>query len=439
MTTADRLMEASEGLIARTAQPWLRRLRASSRDRFTTVGLPTRRNEAWKYTDLGPLAGLAVRPSEVADARAGVYPCEQTPPMVGDSLRMVFVNGRFRADLSSPLSSLPGLTVASLAMTLGNDGVALEGRIGSLAAPDSPPMVSLNTALMEDGCIVHVEQGRRLARPIELVFFAGGAREPVAFHPRHLITLGEGCSATLIERHIGVGESAYFANAVTEIFLAPRAQLRHYKVQSEGASGFHVSTVLARVDADAVYETFVLSTGGRLARNECNVQLDGSGASCTAGGSYLIRDRQLCDNTSVIEHRSGHTSCRQVFKGVVDQGAKAVFQGRIVVHRDAQKADGQQVSKALLLSDEAEIDQKPELEIYADDVKCSHGATAGQLDRQALFYLRSRGLSEAAASRLLIEGFLVDAFEQITHLCVRETLLESALAWLRTDNGTAMP
>jgi Fe-S cluster assembly protein SufD len=437
MTSTERLLQASDGLIARTSQPWLKHLRANSRERFAAAGLPTRRIEAWKYTDLAPLAGLGLRPAEAADARAGVYPCDQLPPLIGDSWRLVFVNGRFRTDLSSPLAALPGVTVNSLRLTLANDGVALEGALGGLAGPEERPLVALNTALMEDGCIVRIEAGQRLGRPIELVFFAGGAADALAFHPRHLITLGEGSSATLIERHIGVGATAYVANAVTEIVLGAHAQLRHYKVQSEGAAGFHLATVLARVEAGAAYETFVLTTGGRLARNDSTIQLNGAGARCTVGGSYLIRDRQLCDNTSLIEHRAGQTTCRQMFKGVVDGAAKAVFQGRIVVHRDAQKADGQQVSKALLLSDEAEIDQKPELEIYADDVKCSHGATAGQLDRQALFYLRSRGVSEAAASRLLIEGFLVDSFEQISHLCVRETLLESALAWLRTDHEAA--
>jgi Fe-S cluster assembly protein SufD len=248
-----------------------------------------------------------------------------------------------------------------------------------------------------------------------------------------LIALDEGSVATVIERHIGIGGAPYLSNQVTEITLGARAQLRHYKVQAEGEGGYHLARTGVLAGDDASYESFVLALGARLARHETSVRLEGARASTVVAGAYLIRGRQHCDHTTVIEHVAPHTRCQEVFKGVVDEAARAVFQGRIVVGRGAHGSDGRQLSKALLLSDTAEVDQKPELEIYNDDVKCSHGAAAGQIDRDQLFYLQSRGLAEASARRLLIEGFLGEAFEQISHLCVREALFEHALARLRTE------
>ena len=273
---------------------------------------------------------------------------------------------------------------------------------------------------MEDGFVVRIGSEVRLAEPLEVVFIGGMAAEAVAYHPRNLVIVEEGSSLTLVEHHVGIGGGAYFANSVTELQVRDEGHLRRYVLQSEGDQGLYLETVHAEVGRDATLEAFGLASGGRLARSEISVRLDGPGARCVLAGAYVCRGKQVCDNTTLIEHRAPNTTCREVFKGVLDDAARGVFQGCIVVHRGARNADGHQLSKALLLSDAAEIDQKPELRIFADEVKCSHGAAVGQLDRDALFYLRARGLPEDAARRLLIEAFLAEAFEEISVEEVRE-------------------
>ncbi len=430
MTTGLALLD--KAAVTPPVSPAIAGLRRQAGARFRTLGLPSRRLEAWRYTDLGPLAGLSFG----APAACAVFEAARVlaglPPLVGDAFRLVFVDGRLRFELSHPVALSAGISITSLANALRSDPDRVVPLLGRVLALDGEAMPALNTALMAEGVVVSLGASTRLERPLELLFLAGEGVDAVAHHPRALIVLEAGSTATVIERHIGIGGANYLSNQVTEISLGAGAHLRHYKVQAEGAGAFHLARTGVRAAADAVYESFVLATGARLARHETSVRLEGPGARAVVCGAYLIRGQQHCDNTTVIEHAASHTVCQEVFKGVVDEAARAVFQGKIVVGVGAQKADGRQVSKALLLSDTAEIDQKPELEIYADDVKCSHGATAGQVDRNQLFYLQSRGLPEATARRLLIEGFLAEAFEQISHLCVRETLLEQALAWLRT-------
>ena len=407
-------------------------LRTAAGARFRDLGLPSRRLESWRYTDLGPLAALSFGAPEACVVFEAARQLASLPPLVGDAFRLVFVDGRLNFGLSHPVALAAGISVTSLAEALRTEPLRVAPMIGRVVGLDGEAMPALNTALMAEGVVVALAAGKRLERPLELLFLAGADGEAVAYHPRVLITLEAGSAATLIERHIGIGDAAYLANHVSEITLGEGALLRHYTVQAEGAGAFHLARTGVQAEADALYESFVLATGARLARHETSVRLTGAGARAVVAGAYLIRGHQHCDHTTVIEHQAAHTTCEEMFKGVVDEAARAVFQGRIVVGRGAQRADGRLVSKALLLSDSAEVDQKPELEINADDVKCSHGATAGQIDRDQLFYLQSRGLPDHAARRLLIEGFLGEAFERISHLCVRAALSEKALAWLRT-------
>ena len=232
----------------------------------------------------------------------------------------------------------------------------------------------------------------------------------------------------MIEHHVGLGIGATFANHVAEAYVGEGAILRHYKVQREGAEAFHLSNSVAKVGKDACYDNFILTTGARLARNEVRVAL-GLGSSCNVNGAYMIGGHQHCDTTTVIEHREPHCTSREVYKGVIDDTARAVFQGKILVRHGAQKTDGYQQNRALLLSDTAEIDAKPELEIYADDVKCSHGATAGELDDEALFYLRARGIDKETARGLLIGAFLAEALEEIPEESVREAFQGIIAGW----------
>ena len=290
--------------------------------------------------------------------------------------------------------------------------------------------LALNTALMDSGFVLRVHRGVVVEEPIEIVFVGGLTDSPVSYFPRNLIVLEEGSRATVVKSYAGLGGGAYFANAATEVLVGDGAVLRHYKVQAETRDATHLATTHVRVGRDAVYEGFGLTMGGRLSRNEMDVRLEGEGGECRLSGAFLMRGSEHCDNTTTIEHVVPHTACREVFKGVLDDQSRAVFQGRIVVHRNAQGTDGQQLCKALLLSRGAEMDAKPELEIYADDVKCSHGATTGQIDEAALFYLRSRGVPEALARNLLIRSFLEEAFEQISSTDVRAAFMDRVVHWL---------
>jgi Fe-S cluster assembly protein SufD len=408
---------------------WLEGVRAAGRRRFVETGLPSRRIESWKYTDLQPIGQVAFRSVDDPVSATRVEPAALPSSAVAPACRLVFVDGRCRPDLSTNGNLPVGVRVDTLASLLAADGDAVAGVLGRVSPADGAPLPALNAALLEDGFVLRIASGCELTAPVEILFLGGGGGEPVAYHPRNLILAEPGSRAVVIERHLGIGNDAYLANSVTEISVGEGARLCHGKVQDEGGGAFHIASVAAKVSARAGYEFFCLSTGARLSRNEIAVDLAGSDADCIVAGAYLMRDHQHCDMTTVVEHREPRTRCREVFKGVVDDSARAVFQGRIVVHRDAQQADGHQLSKALLLSDTAAVDQKPELAISADDVKCSHGAAAGQLDPQQLFYLRARGVPEPRARRLLIEGFLAEAFEQVADDRIRDDFARTAFAW----------
>ena len=408
--------------------PWLNALRESAIAYFTADGLPTPRIEAWKYTSLRPLEKVAFEPA--TDETISIDRLPTLLPHGQGGYRLVFVNGTFRSDLST-LDDLPGgVTIGSMAETLASDPSILETYLGQIGADSVQPMLALNTAMMRDGLVLHIATGIAVMVPIEVIFIGATPDTPRAFHPRNLIVLEPNSRATIIEHHAGMGTGGYLANSVNEVLVGDGAALHHYKVQAEDETAFHIATSHVRLEKDAVYDRFTLATGARLSRDETNVRLLGTGAECHLNGAYMLRGEQHCDITTVIDHEAPHTSSREVFKGVIDDKARAVFQGRIVVHRHAQKSDGHQLSKALLLSDRAEIDAKPELEIYADDVKCSHGATAGDLDQAALFYLRSRGIPESTARHMLIEAFLTDTIRRIASEGLCPALMASVGAWL---------
>lgn len=407
---------------------WLRRLREESLARAVADGVPSPRVERWKYTNLNALAQADF---EIAANDAGRPVDVTVPGFLADDVavhRLLFVNGAMRRELSD-LSGLPqGARVESLADLLARAPEELEGRLQGRKPADG--LAALNTALMADGVVIRLAAGVRVERPILLIFLGGDAERPVAFHPRNLIIAEPGASATVIELHGAANDGSYWAQPVTEISVGETAELYHYKCQQEGPRAFHLATTDVQVAASGRYENFSLAAGGLLARNEVTIALKGPGAYCRLDGGFLARGRQHIDNTSEIVHAEPNTTSHQAFKGVLDDQGRAVFQGRILVAQDAQKTDGQQSCKTLLLSDRAEIDTKPELEIYADDVKCTHGATAGEIDHDALFYLRARGVGEAEARRMLIEAFLGDVLERIGQMPVREAFAGAVARWL---------
>ncbi len=410
--------------------PWLSRLRSDALDRFSEAGLPTPRQESWKYTNLRPIEKAGFGATGAPRACISIDRAPSLLPSASDHHRLVFVDGHYRADLST-LGPLPeGAELTTLREMLGKDPAWLERHLGALAKDDSQALMALNTAMMMNGFVLRLAKGVTLVDPIEVVHLGGAGDGPLAYHPRNLVVLAEGSQATLIEHYTHMGEQPYYANIGTEVTLAEGAVLHHYKLQADALNAFHTATVHAEVAAGALYDAFGMTTGARLSRNEIAVRLAGEDASCHLNGAYLVRGEQHCDNTTKIDHLVPNTSCSEVFKGVIDDKARAVFQGKITVHRDAQHTNGHQLSKVLLLSDKAEIDAKPELEIYADDVVCSHGATAGDLDHNALFYLRSRGIPEKAARAMLIEAFLAESVQNIATQGLCPALMSSIGHWL---------
>jgi Fe-S cluster assembly protein SufD len=396
--------------------PWLAALREGAAEAFRSQGFPTRRVEAWRYTDLRPVteAGFDEALTALDDGMA-------LPPVHGTA-RAVLVDGRFRADLSSLDGA--GFEAQGLAATL----PGLEGRIGMLARPGDQPLAALNTMLFEDGLVVDVPAGVA-GGVLDLVSLASESERPAAFHPRHLVRLGRGASLTVIETATGPAGTRYLHNPVFEIEVAEGATLTHARLQQEGARAFQLSTVYAVVAAGGTYDNFTLNAGGRLVRNEIHAALNGPKAACHMNGAQLLANGQHADTTTFLDHAAPDCASRQTYKTVLAGRSRGVFQGKIHVHQVAQRTDGYQMNQALLLSPDAEIDSKPQLEIYADDVKCSHGATVGELDKEQIFYLRSRGIPEQAARSMLVEAFLHEAVEGVTDETARAALDAAVSGW----------
>ena len=407
--------------------PWLDALRAEGR-RLSADGLPSTRLEAWKYTSLAPLAALDFA-APAADAVAEADPGPDA--FAGaDGPSLVFVNGRLSAR-HSHFDALPkGLRIVGLAQGLADDPAQVEALVGGAAPLNGDPMAAFNAAFAADGCIVETEPGAEVEEPVRLRFVAAPGSEPLAYHPRVIVRVGASSRLTLVECHEGPAGAPSWSNPLVDIRVGERAALSHVKLQIEGESAYHTALTRAALAGGAHYESHLLALGARLARHEIHVQFDGESARCDLRGGYMARGSQHVDNTTVIDHAVPHCESREVYKGVLDDKARGVFQGRIVVRKDAQKTDGHQLSRTLLLSPKAEIDTKPELEIYADDVKCSHGATAGEPEADQLFYLRSRGLDRRTALALIVEGFMGELLAEIGHEPVRAALAARVADWI---------
>ncbi len=411
------------------ARPWLAGWRRAGSEAFRAAGFPTIKSEAWRFIPLHAL----IEGDFSVDAPPAPFDRSRLKGVTfgrAAENRFVFVNGRLRDDLSSLEHLSPGIELLSFAEALKSRPQLIEGFLGNAPGLAGHPFAALNAAFAADGYVLHLAPGARAEAPIEILWVGSGADKPPVYHPRNLIVAGAGAHATVIEHHVGLCIGSYFSDSVTEIALGQGALLRHCKVQDESREAFHMAVTGAHLAAGAHYDSFVFSIGGRLARNEIHVALDGRRAHCRLYGAYLARGEQTVDHTTVIDHVSPETSSKELYKGVLDGRARGVFQGRITVRPNAQKADGQQMNRALLLSNKAEINSKPELEISADDVKCSHGATAGELDDAALFYLRSRGIPEAEARRLLVEAFLAEVIDAVALAGMRLTLEHNIARWM---------
>lgn len=405
----DRIEAARVGL----NPPWLAPIRKAAIARFAELGIPALRHEDWRYTNVGPLAEQQFAALE--DVPAEVTGTRLQPLFWGDNVpRIVFVNGQCMAGLSSVAGLPRDVLVSSLALAIRADELGvLESHLTRYADYQEDAFTALNTAFLRDGAFVHVPRGVIIERPLHLVFITLPRAEPTVSHPRNLIVAGDGSQLTIVETHVGLGETEYFTNAVTEIVAGENAIVDHYKVQRETELAWHIGKVHIHQQRSTNVRSHCISLGAHLARHNLHVVLDGEGGSCTLNGLYMVGGQQHVDNHLRVEHAAPHCDSRENFKGILDGRAHGVFTGRIVVHKEAQKTDGKQSNMNLLLSDGAQVDTKPQLEIFADDVKCTHGATIGQIDTEALFYLRSRGITEAAARSLLVYAFARESLEQI--------------------------
>jgi len=411
--------------------PAVAALREDAFRRFESEGLPHRRVEEWKYTDLRalmrdakPLAGV---PDAAAKARA-----KQAMDMLAaiEARAIVFVDGAFVPELSDLADLEAGLTIGSMAQRLASDDQQLVAHLGKLV-PTDDVAVALNTAFMGDGAVIHVAEGVALARPIHLIFVNAG-KEPASIFVRSLVVIEKGARAMLVESHVGANAREDQVNAALELKVGDAAHVDHVKITGQGAGALHVSSLMATIGAHARFNAFLFTTGAAVVRNQLFVRFAGEGIIAGIRGASLLKGRQHTDTTLIADHAVPDCTSREVFKSVLDDESRAVFQGKIIVRRHAQKTDAKMMTRALLLSEDAEADNKPELEIFADDVVCGHGATAGALDPGLKFYLMSRGISEKESEALLIEAFIDETIEQIAHEGIRDALKFAALKWLGT-------
>lgn len=418
--------------------PWLSSLRDAAIARFQSQGFPTTKSEAWKFTNLGRLTAQSFQPD--ADGQIAVDTAQIAHYRLAGmcELLMVFVNGRFRPDLSDPQleddGALPaGVRILSFAEALRDTPALVEAHIAAPDADAAQALANLNMALASDGAVVHLTRGAKLTQPLHLLFLTAPDDTAPASHLRNLIIAEDGAEVTVVEGYAALGTGAYWSNGVTQVSAARGATVHHFKRQGESLDGFHTSLSDVTLHEDARYESFVLATGGNLARHEVRARLLGDRAAATLNGAYLGRGHQHQAQRTDLEHRAIGTTLSELYKGVFDDRAHGAFLGRIHVAENAQKTDAQQQNRNLLLSDGAVADTKPELEINADDVKCAHGATVGDLDREPLFYLRARGISETDARALLIQAFVCELIDSIKDEPVHAHFRNAFAHWLEEE------
>jgi Fe-S cluster assembly protein SufD len=410
------------------AQPrWLQSLRQDAFARFSETGFPTTHDEDWRFTNVAAVAGT---PFELAE-QAGVAKTQlEQFGIAAFACQLVFVNGLFSEHLSMLPPTVKGVKIGGLAAQLAQDPTSVEQHLGRYLNTERDSFAALNSAFLEDGIYVEVPAGVAIEAPIYALFVTVPGAVPTMNHPRNLIVAGENSQLTVVEDYVSLGEGVSFSNTATELVAGNNANVSHYMVVREGESAYNFSTLRIHQGRNANVATHSLLLGGALIRNNVHPVLAGEGSECLINGLFMANGRQHMDNYMLVEHASPHCDSRQFYNGILNGQSRGVFHGRIIVHKDAQKTDAKQTNRNLLLSDDAQIDTKPQLEIYADDVKCTHGATIGQVDENALFYLRSRGLDEVSARHVLLLAFANECLDRMSSQQVRDHLERLVVAGL---------
>lgn len=408
---------------------WFRPVRKAAFDRFCELGFPTIREEEWRHTNTAPIANTAFDPPSLVEGVDAdrVAPFNLTDP---GAHRIVFVNGRFVPSLSV-IGSLPsGVIIGGLCDAARNHRLIVEAHLGQYASFQDHAFSALNTAMMEDGAFVYVPKGTVVDAPIHLLFLSVGDAAPWVAHPRNLIVTETSSQATIVETYATLEGGVHFTNALTEIVTGEDAVVDHYRIGNESTDAYHVGALHLHLRRSSTLTSHNVTFGGALVRNDVHANLAEENCECTLNGLYMIGGTQHVDNHLVIDHAKPHCRSWEYFKGILDGKSRGVFSGRINVHKDAQKTDAKQTNMSLLLSDHAQVQSKPQLEIFADDVKCTHGATIGQLDDEAVFYLRSRGINRQDARSLLTFAFAGENLNKIRVASLRAKLEQHVRAKL---------
>jgi len=428
MTDVDRYLAAFKAFAgngAGRAPSWLKEIREGAIARFAELGFPTTKQEEWRFTSVAPIVDTPFSHRASRIPHPGLS--EIGALLIGDGPRVVLVDGRYAPELSSAAGRPAGVRVESLASALaqGPGSELAREHLARHARWHDSPFAALNTAFLADGAFVHVPAGATLEQPLEVLFLSSGGAAtdgPTVSHPRSLIVIERGARAAVVETYAGLGDGVYWSNAVTEVVVGEGARAELYRVQREGSQGFQVATTHSRQERDSFLGAHVVTLGAALARHDITTVLAGAGAELILNGLYLLRDDQHADHHTVIDHAQPHCASHEYFNGVLAGRAHGVFTGRIIVRPGAQRTDSKQTNNNLLLSTEARADSQPQLEIYADDVKCTHGSTVGPIDQTQLYYLRSRGLSPDAARNILTYGFGAEILDRMRHPAVRDRL-----------------
>jgi Fe-S cluster assembly protein SufD len=401
---------------------WFSEQRQSAINLFKETGFPRTRQENWKYTDTRPIAKKEFSNANKSSVSISADEIDAIRFKDLDCYELVFINGVYSEEHST-IEGLPeNIVIENMASALEKDRDLLKKHLAQYADNKVSPFTALNTAFIQHGTYINVPKNTVIEKPINILYLSKESAQAFASHPRNLVVMGEHSEATLIESYIGLDDSNYFTNAVTEVSLAPSAIVKHYKIQQESLNAYHIGNLNVLQDKDSRFESNSISLGGSLVRNDIHGQLDAEGASIVMNGLYMTNDKQHVDNHTRVDHLKPNTHSSENYRGVLNGKSRAVFNGKVVVHPQAQKIEAHQNNANLLLSDDAEIDTKPELEIYADDVKCSHGATVGQLDQNMLFYLRSRAIDEETAKSLLTYAFADEVIGDISFAPVKNRL-----------------
>ena len=417
-----------EALVA--APAWVKERRETAARRFAEVGFPTTKQEDWRFTNIAPIADAKFAPAAGSFAQAQSLVASVNVP---GAVRLAIVNGQFAAGLSD-LSTLPkGLRIAGLRDGARDGSDGLEQHLGKVFNIESHPFAALNTANLDDGVAIFVTAGAVIETPIHIVTVTGGDGKAVTAHPRVLVVAGENSQVRIAQTYIGAPGDVYFNNAVVEVVVGESAIVDYYTDQRESDGAFHIANIQAHVSAKGVFASHAFSTGARIQRHDIGIALKGEGADCTMNGVYLADGERLMDTHTSLDHAMPHCTSHEIYKGILAGKAKAVFNGRIIVRLDAQKTDAKQTNRALLLSDDATINSNPQLEIFADDVKCTHGAAVGQLDEEAMFYLQARGLNRVEARDMLLHAFAGEVMEGLKIPALREQIETNFFTALARD------